>query len=142
MPVGAILAVLPLAALAAMQGPGASIPFASLARGITSGITQPQEVVVDSAAEWRALWSRHAPGAPLPAVDFATDVVIGVFAGERRTGGYSVQIVGIDRGAGDVVVAYRVIEPGRDAMVTQMLTSPFHLVRLPRQGLPFRFERR
>jgi PrcB C-terminal len=141
-PVGAILAVLPLAAFAAMQVPGPSIPFTSLARGMVSGITQPDEVVVTSPAEWQTLWSRHAPAAPLPGVDFTTDMVVGVFAGERRTGGYGVQILGIERGAGDAVVGYRITEPGRDAMVTQMLTSPFHLVRLPRQGVPFRFERR
>ena len=118
------------------------MPFTSLARGPISRITQPRNAVIQSAGEWHDLWSRHAPDTSPPPVDFATDVVIGIFAGERRTAGYDVQIVAVERGPVDVAVVYQVRAPRSDAVVAQVLTSPFHLVRLPRQGLPFRFEQR
>jgi hypothetical protein len=118
------------------------VPFTSLARGAHSRITQPQEAVIQSAGEWQDLWSRHAPATSPPPVDFTTEMVIGIFAGERRTAGHDLQIVAIERTAIDVVVMYQVRAPRSDAVVAQVLTSPFHLVRLPRQGLPFRFEQR
>jgi len=38
-------------------------------------------VVCRSHADLSAMWAKHAPGSPLPAVDFATEVVVGVFGG-------------------------------------------------------------
>jgi hypothetical protein len=138
-----VCAALALITLASTQGDAAAVPFTSIARGPHSGIRHSEEAVVQSRAAWQALWSRHAPAATAaPAVDFSTDVVIGIFAGERRTAGYEVDILGIEREAAEVVVAYRVTEPRRGAMVAQVITSPFQLVRVPRQGPPFRFERR
>lgn len=139
-PVGAALALI---ALTSTQGDAAAVPFTSIARGPHSGIRQPEETVIGSRAEWQALWSRHAPPAiAAPAVDFSTDVVIGIFGGERPTAGYEIDVLAIEREAADVVVAYQVKGPRRGAMVAQVITSPFQLVRVPRQGLPFRFDRR
>lgn len=125
-----------------MHGGGTSVPFTSVARGTVSGIANPQDIVIQSAQEWLALWSRHAPTTPPPPVDFAMEVVIGIFAGQRPTAGHEVQIVAIERGVAEVIVVYQVREPRSGALVAQMLTYPFHLVRLPRQGVPVRFERR
>ena len=138
-----VFAALALVALASTQGHAAPVAFTAIARGPHSGIRHPEEAVIASSAEWQALWSRHAPpAAAAPAVDFSADVVIGIFAGERNTAGYQVDIVAIEREAAEVVVAYQVKAPPGGAVVAQVITSPFQLVRLPRQGLPFRFERR
>lgn len=92
-------------------------------------------------ASWHALWTRHSPRTSHPPVDFATDVVVGVFAGQRPTAGYEVEIVAIERQPGETTVVYRVTAPPRDALVARILTSPFHLARLPRHGLPIQFQR-
>ena len=103
--------------------------FHTVYRGTQSRIEEPREVTIRSAAEWSALWKDHAPGAPVPAVDFTREMVVGVFLGTRPTGGYAVEITSIDAARSELIVAYRVDEPARDAMVIQALTAPAHLVR-------------
>jgi hypothetical protein len=118
------------------------ISFTSIARGANSGIKESREIVVESTRDWQALFTRHAPGTPPPLVDFAVDVVVGVFAGERPTGGYEVDILAVERHQAQTTVVYQVTAPPRDAIVITVLTSPFHLARLPRQDRPIRFQRR
>jgi len=65
----------------------------------------------------------------------------GVFSGSRPTTGCRVEIVSISHVGGVVVVEYRERTPAPDALVAQMLTSPFHLVSVPRKSGVFRFKR-
>ena len=122
----------------AIDARGAPVSFASIARGTGSGVGEVREIVVDSEPDWQALWRHHVPGTLPPSVDFATEVVVGVLAGER---GYEVDIVAIERHSTETTVVYRVTDPPKDASVAEMLTARFHLARLSRQGLPIRFER-
>jgi PrcB C-terminal len=118
-----------------LQTTGASpVAFTTLARGQQSAIDDAREVVVRDAAGWKKLWTEHAPEQPVPAVDFSRSSVVGVFLGTRPTGGHAVEITAIERDADAAVVVYRETKPGPDAIVTQVLTSPFHLVRV--DGLP------
>ena len=71
---------------------------------------------------------------PLPAVDFAREVGGGGVSRERPTGGYGVEIVGAAPKAGALVVQYRETKPGADAIAAQVITSPFHLVAMPKVG--------
>jgi protease stability complex PrcB-like protein len=119
-----------------------AVNFTTIARGAMSGVTSPEEIVVQSVQEWHALWTRHAPNTPEPVIDFTKEIVVGVFAGQRPTGGYRVQITSIERSDAGLTVVYDVTQPAKDAMVTQALTSPFELVRIPRLQLPVRFERK
>jgi hypothetical protein len=124
------------------SGGGSPVPFVSIGQGSVSGIVDPQEVVIQSAEEWRELWSTHAPSAPAPPpVDFARELVVGIFAGQRPTSGYQVQVVRVERGETMISVVYQVTGPPADAMVAQVLTQPFLLITLPRLGLPIRFSR-
>src|SRR5262245_13182995 len=73
------------------------LPFVSLDQGSTSGIASPREVVVRSEREWVSLWKQHASaGRPLPPVNFAKEQVVGIFAGQRPTAGYRVEIVKVE----------------------------------------------
>jgi len=49
--------------------------------------------------------------------------------------------VRVERESGGLSIVYRIESPAKDAMVAQVLTQPFHLVRLPRLGLPMRFKK-
>ena len=83
--------VLSLAALAIVsisaQAPQPS--FTSIAKGNVSGQQTAKQVTVRTAAEWKALWKDHSPTEKMPAVDFARDMVVGVFLhqAERRPRG-------------------------------------------------------
>jgi len=67
---------------------------------------------------------------------------VAVMAGQRRTAGYAVDILTIEGGTIATTVTYRVTGPTPGALVAQVLTSPFHIVRLRRPGMAVRFERR
>jgi hypothetical protein len=121
------------------QAPGP--PIATVVEGSSSGFDEPNTVIVRSAAEWGALWKSHAGPQPAPAVDFSMNVVAAVFSGMRPTAGYRVEIVGTRRENDSLVVEYVERRPPADAIVLQVLTSPFHIVTLTRFDGPIRFRR-
>jgi len=109
----------------------ATVPFATVAQGGDSRIVTAREVVIRSAGEWQALWSEHSLQAS-PVVDFSDSIVVGVFLGSRPTAGYRVEFVTIKVEGNQAVVEYTERRPAQGGLVAQVLTSPFHLVRLPR----------
>jgi hypothetical protein len=108
-----------------------SIAFANVAQGTASQIDEPRRVVVRTAEEFQALWKTHST-APLPKVDFSKAMVVGVFLGMRPTAGYGVSITAVTKSAKGLVVEFREGVPEKGKMVAQLLTSPFHLVSIPR----------
>jgi len=129
------LGVLLLACACAGWTPGTPVSFSTVELGVSSGIREPTRVVARTSREWLVVWARHAQpvGAVVPPpVDFSRDMVVGVFMGERDTGGYQIEITGVERTAEVLRVQYQVREPEPGAVLTQALTQPFHLVRLAR----------
>lgn len=115
--------------------------FTTLGRGDLSQIEDSRDVVVRTAAEWSMLWQQHAGEGKPPAVDFTRSIVIAVFLGSRQTAGYAVEITRIEKEDTGLVVTYREQRPASGAMVAQLLTSPFHIVRTEFHSGPVRFKR-
>lgn len=113
----------------------------TVARGTLSAIDEHREVVVRTADEWKNLWQQHAGEAAPPLVDFSDLTIVAVFLGTRATAGYDVTIVAVEREGGDVVVRYRESRPAPGMLTAQVLTSPFHIVTVPRFAGAARFER-
>ena len=132
-------AVATLISLACAEPPQMS--FTTLARGFASQIEEPRTAVVRTAAEWSKIWTEHGAMEKPPEVDFARSTVIAIFSGTRPTAGHSVEITGIEKEAAGLVVTYVERAPGPDQMVAQMLTSPFHIVRMESHEGPVRFTR-
>jgi hypothetical protein len=129
------LGVLVLASACAGRMPGTPLSFSTVEQGNSSGIREPTRVVVRTAREWLVVWARHvqAVGAVMPPpVDFSREMVVGVFLGQRETGGDQIEITGVEKTATVLRVQYQVREPEPGAVLTQVLTQPFHLVRLAR----------
>lgn len=121
-----------LQAMAAGTGntTGSSVSFESLSTVNSRRMSAGTEVVQSTAA-WDTLWSAHNGSSDeQPEVDFSRQSVLAVFAGEKPTGGYSIRITGIQQQGSSLVVSYSETSPGPDAMVTQVITSPAHLVRI------------
>jgi hypothetical protein len=108
------------------------ISFTSVAQGSRSGIHDARTVVVRSAGEWQTLWKAHDTEPP-PNVDFSRDIVLGVFLGTRPTAGFGVRITAVTAKGTTAVVEFVESRPRAGAMTAQVLTSPFHLVTVPRQ---------
>src|SRR5947209_2068551 len=108
-------------------------PLRTVGKGPMSAIDQPRQVTVRSAAEWGALWKENGAKAPLPAVDFSREMVVGIFLGTRPTAGYGVEIIRTIGNAGALIVEYVESTPSRDAVAAQILTSPYHLAAIPKR---------
>ena len=111
-------------------------PVRSLDKGAASSIETARQVSVTSAPQLAALWREHGSTRPQPPVDFGKEMVVAVFLGSRNTSGYAVDILGYrsaSPGLKDVIVEYRETAPGRDAISAQVLTSPYHIVVIPKQ---------
>ena len=108
-----------------------TVKFTTIDQGATSQIETPRTTVVKTAAEWAALWKEHAGETKPqpPAVDFSKSMVLGVFSGTKPTAAHAVEITQVDVKDGTMVVTYREQPPPADAMVAQVLTMPFHIVR-------------
>lgn len=126
--------------LVALQS-SAAIPMRTIDKGTQSRIDEARTVTVRSPEEWATLWRAHAPDKPPPPVDFTREMVVGVFIGTRPTAGYAVEIVGARQEGDALVVEYRVGSPARDAITAQILTTPYHLVAMPKSGGEVRFEK-
>ena len=126
-----------LTAMAAAQGP--QVPFTSIAKGDASGQQTARQVTVRTDAEWQSLWKDHAPTAKAPRVDFAREMVAGIFLGTKPSTGHDVEILGVRAQENDLVVEYVQTQPGRGTMSAQILTEPFHLVTVPKHTGTVRF---
>src|ERR1700682_4136033 len=116
-------------------------PVRSLDHGGQSEIEDQRQVTVRDRGEWASLCRAQAPRRPAPAVDFAREMVAGVFMGTRPTAGFAVDIVGYRESDNDVIVLYRETAPSRDTITAQVIVSPYHLVVIPRRTGKVSFEK-
>ena len=65
-------------------------------------------------------------------IDFSEDMVVAVFMGEKPTGGYSIEIKDVLKKKDHIEFLIEVDEPGPDDMVAQVITSPYHIIKLDR----------
>jgi len=111
----------------------------TLARGSQSGVKKPDRVVAKNQEEWTALWKRHlgeAQTTEAPKVDWSKEMVLAAFMGTRNTGGYALQITGAKEQEGKLTVQVEAKVPKPGGFVTQSITSPFHMVAVPKSTLP------
>lgn len=59
--------------------------------------------------------------------------------GEKPTGGFEVEVTGIEEKEDKIIVAVDFTEPGKDDMVTEALTYPYDLAMMDDTGLPVQF---
>ena len=131
-------AAIAMAALC-VAGAAAQAPLTVVSKGNMSGHQNARQVVVRTAAEWKALWNAHSATEKMPAVDFGSSMVVGVFLGTKPSDGYAVEIVAVRPTDKEVVVEFVQKQPGRGTMAAQILTEPFSLVSVPKHTGTVRF---
>jgi hypothetical protein len=90
---------------------------------------QPEQVVIRDAESWEALHKSmyaHTEAAPLPKVDFSKNMVVGIFLGSKKTGGYDVKITRIQENETALEVLYTESTP--KGLAAQVTSYPYHLV--------------
>ncbi|OLD51676.1 MAG: hypothetical protein AUI83_10305 [Armatimonadetes bacterium 13_1_40CM_3_65_7] len=120
---------------------GSSTPFVTIAAGTTSRIREPEQLAIRDQNAWQKLWRRHSGSAASPIVNFNTDMVIAMFAGELSEPA-TLAIMRIARESDRLVVLYRV-GPTRPPLDGSGIppVAPFHIVRVARSALPVTFIR-
>jgi hypothetical protein len=107
-----------------------SVELKVLAEGSHSSITNPFIAVVRDTETYVALVKLDGNLPKLAEDFFKTNVLLAAFLGERNTAGYSVEITRIENG--QIQIDEKV--PAKDAMVAQVITSPFKLLSVPARG--------
>jgi hypothetical protein len=122
-------------------------PTVVLTHEYYSGLGNEALSVITDSAAWASVWTQLyiglQPQPPLPAVDFRTERVLLAALGQRRTGGYDIQIDSVVQFRLGIVAYVRTIAPGETCGTTTALTQPVTLVRLlPPELAPIVFEQR
>jgi hypothetical protein len=116
-----------------------TLSIRSLKKGAFSGIREVKQDVVKSADAWEKLWKQHTTAAgesdKIPAVDFSKEMVVVATMGTKRTGGYTIEIVGVEAKDKTLKISVKKTSPPPDAMTIQALTAPFHFVAVPKSNL-------
>ena len=101
-----------------------------------TGITTAKNYAASDSEDFAKIWKMaHADGTPLPKVDFTKDYVIGVFAGQKPTGGYALSVSKVIDSKDTRTVAITLQAPGEGCIVNQPLTSPYQIIVLPQSEL-------
>lgn len=66
-----------------------------------------------------------------PSIDFTKEYVVGVFAGEKSSGGHAIAVTGIQDLGDTRTLSVTLTAPGEGCMNTQALTAPYQLIRVP-----------
>jgi PrcB C-terminal len=117
-----------------------NIDFTTIARGVDSGYQSASKMAIDNSERWIDLWQQHTyntePPPPVPQVDFTRYRVVAVFAGEKPTGGHSVEILSAETSGSQtqeqLAITVQDRQPSAGDFVTEALTYPYHMIKIPK----------
>ncbi|NOY12070.1 MAG: protease complex subunit PrcB family protein [Archaeoglobi archaeon] len=123
-----ILSLLTLSLLGCSGKEENQVKFDVIGKGYFSNVAEKKYMVIRSTDEFRDFVNET--GVIFQPPDFNTTMVIAVFMGERKTGGYEINIGKILEEDGKLVVYVDLYEPSDTCLVTSVITSPFQVVKL------------
>jgi len=131
-------------AAACLGAPGAGVaapPLRTLSQGVNATGSKPEKLVVRTLPELQKLGDRIRPAGnanarEIPKVDFSHEMVLAVFLGTRPTAGFKVEIKDVREAGGKLVVKVEETKPPKDAILAQVITSPYHVVVVKKSELP------
>ncbi|MBZ9749455.1 protease complex subunit PrcB family protein [Deinococcus sp. HMF7604] len=112
---------------------GTRVTFTELTSGTQARVTTAGAQVASGAAAVASLYAQAGLSSVPAAVTSALsgNTVVGVFLGQRATGGYSVRVTGVSANNGTLTVTVRVGAPAEGSLTTQVITSPYTIIRVP-----------
>ena len=97
-------------------------------KGQHGGPIDPVAEVIADESGWTRLWLQI--GQDAPDLDFKKYYAVAVFAGEKPTGGYTIEFVEPARKGADAVVKYKILPPS--GFSTQAIAQPWKVRAFPR----------
>lgn len=129
-----------------LPSPYKAIEYKNVAQGTNSRITTARTDVINNAKAWQSFYSQMAGDTregftPAPVLcDFNRFDLLVIHTGQKRTTGHSAYVSMIRREkASEVMVDVVVQQPTANSFVTQTLTSPYVVVAVERQSVPYTF---
>ena len=120
---------------------GTEIPFEEV-DGPPIQVFKPQQIAIQSEREWND-WVSSVVGeldiAFVPPVNFDEHTLIGVFSGEKNTGGFGIEIIRISDLGDEVLVDYLETVPGIGMPVPEVITYPAYWAAIKKHDGPFTF---
>lgn len=103
-------------------------------------------VVFQDEATWHQFWLKYCNAfddkgsiLPPPAIDFTKHTLVGIFIGQRPSGGYAVTINQIKKTKKELTVSYAERKPDPGAIVIMVIVYPYALVTVDKTDLPVTF---
>ena len=116
-----------------------TVPITKLAQGSHSTVSRRVNYFITSPSHLQYLWKMiDAAGTP-PAIDFKKEAVLAVFAGERPTTGYAIEVSKV-LDSSSRLVSITLAKPDDSCMTGQSLTAPYEIVAVPTTSLPLAHE--
>jgi hypothetical protein len=100
--------------------------------GVQGGADSFATVVINDGTEWVELWKSIGRDPPTHRFDASKTIAVAVFIGQRRTGGYSVEITTLNETSDYIRVEYIEREPTSEMRVAQVLTTPWTVALISR----------
>jgi hypothetical protein len=107
---------------------GGNVEIRPLAADAYGAGTEKSAQFAKDAATYQRLWASLIGNGTPPPVDFATESVVFVMAGQKRSGGYSVTVNGAALDGDTLAVDATVKSPPPNTIVSMALTSPYAVV--------------
>lgn len=111
-----------------------NLSFTSVAQGTNAAANQPTVQIATTSAEAAALYALaygRQTNAPRPPALNGNQTLVGVFIGQRSSGGYSVQVSRMVASGDKLSVTVSVSAPPPGSLSTMALTSPWVIVSVP-----------
>lgn len=122
-----------------------ALEFHTIEKGFFSGITERKNLIIRKQDEWAKLWNKHTstrmPHPAAPVIDFTENIILAVFMGEKASGGFAVEITRVEKCGDELVVFFSEVEPPADAVVTAVLTQPYHIIKIEKIALKTKFKK-
>ena len=117
-----------------------ALAYQTLDEGNQSGIDADGTTtrVLNDTTSWTAFWDAHKanqfPPPQRPSVDFATHFVVAVLNGPHPTSDFTMEVLQVRWDDISYTVYHRLTPPCEGCATLQVVTTPFHVVLVPRMG--------
>lgn len=122
---------------------GSALAFESVAEDAMSGVRSAKNVVIKDVAGWEKLWAEHTghrvPAPAMPKIDFARQMLLGVFLGEGPGGCRRVGVIRVGVRAGKIAVDVEERDAAPGSFCVAALGSPMNVVAVARSDAPLEF---
>ena len=118
-----------------------NIPFTNIGSGPYSGNAVTSNLVIQNSIQWNNLMNQLTPDVTNQFtetnIDFNNFFLVAIIDGVRPNTGYSVNISNVVENENNIIVSVNHSNSGSGYNV---LTQPFHIVKIPIQSKPFIFQ--